>query len=219
MKNRTALLIGGTGATGRELLRHLLKDADYTKVIVFVRRPIEQLHPKLETHIVDFDHVDTWKKALQGEVLFSALGTTLKQAGSKAKQYTIDVTYQYETAKAASENGVQQLILVSSLGANKGSAFFYPKIKGTLEEMVKSLAFKKVHLFQPPVLIRQKDTIRGGEKVIIALFNFINKLGILLSQKPMPVALLAEKMIAVTKIETKEKVTIHTPKQIISIPS
>ena len=59
-----------------------------------------------------------------------ALGTTIKDAGSKDKQFLVDYTYQYEFAKIACKNGVETLSLISSIGANKKSLFFYPKIKG-----------------------------------------------------------------------------------------
>ena len=65
--------------------------------------------------------------------MFSALGTTKKDAGGKDQQYEIDYTYQYKFAKIAAENGVGQFSLVSSVGANAKSSFFYPKIKGALE--------------------------------------------------------------------------------------
>ena len=70
------------------------------------------------------------------------MGTTLKDAGSKENQFLVDYTYQYEFAKIAAENGVSNYSLVSAQGANSSSSFFYPKIKGELEESIKKLNFK-----------------------------------------------------------------------------
>ena len=92
------------------------------------------------------------------------MGTTLKTAGSKEAQYKVDVTYQFETAKAAANNNVPKLILVSSIGANHKSIFFYPKIKGLLEEMVKKLNFKSICILRPPVLDRGEAMMRATEK-------------------------------------------------------
>ena len=78
--------------------------------------------------------------------------------------------------KLASENGVANYSLVSSIGANAKSLFFYPKIKGALEEAVKKLNFKKIDIFQP-MLIRQPDLMRAGEKSGIKFLNLINKIG------------------------------------------
>ena len=99
---KTALLIGATGLVGGALLDLLLNDNRFEKVKVFVRRSTGESHPKLEEYQVDFDTLLTWKEFLKGDVLFSALGTTLKKAGSKEAQYKIDYTYQYELAKASS---------------------------------------------------------------------------------------------------------------------
>ena len=94
-------------------------------------------------------------------ILFSALGTTKKDAEFKRKryqQYEIDYTYQYKFAKIAAENGVGQFSLVSSVGANAKSIQKF--IKGALEEAVKKLDFQKIDIFQPPMLIRQPDLMR-----------------------------------------------------------
>jgi uncharacterized protein YbjT (DUF2867 family) len=88
------------------------------------------------------------------------LGTTLKDAGSKPKQYEVDYTYQYAFAKMASENGVNNYCLVSSYGANKDSWLFYLKTKGVLEGEIKKLPFKSIKIYQPPTLIRQADLLR-----------------------------------------------------------
>ncbi len=87
---RTAIVIGATGLVGSNLVNMLLKDSRFDKVKVLVRRPMETANDKLEEHVVDFDAPDTWKKLVTGDVLYSAMGTTLRQAGSKAAQYKID---------------------------------------------------------------------------------------------------------------------------------
>ena len=144
------------------------------------------------------------------------MGTTLKDAGNKENQYKVDFSYQFNFAKAASENNVKKLLLISSVGANYQSNFFYPKMKGELEKAVKKLDFKYLSIFQPPVLIRQNEKIRSGEKVLINIFKALNKLGLLLSQKPMAVEVLAKKMIENSKKETQQKQNTYLPKDIFS---
>ncbi len=128
----------------------------------------------------------------------------------------MDFTYQYEFAKMASDNGISYFSLVSSSGANEKSFFFYPKIKGKLEQAVKKLPFKKIQIFQPPILIRQPELIRNGEKIAIKVFSLLNKIGILKSQKPLLVSYLAKKMI--NNMESEKKIGIRTykPKEIFS---
>ena len=131
-----------------------------------------------------------------GHVLFSVLGTTRKDAGGKAKQYTVDYTYQYEFAKIASENGVIHYSLVSSYGANKKSWFFYLKMKGVLEEEIKQLQFKTIKIYQPPTLIRQDDLLRPTERRGIRILNTFNNLGYCQNLK---VHLLAKKILMKSK--------------------
>tara|TARA_B100001564_G_scaffold99769_1_gene81966 strand:- start:33 stop:671 length:639 start_codon:yes stop_codon:yes gene_type:complete len=209
-----ALVIGATGATGRELVQLLLKDDDFSQVTIFVRTAPNIKHKKLKIHVIDFKDLEESKEKIKGDILFSALGTTKKDAGGKDQQYEIDYTFQYEFAKIAAENGVGQLSLVSSVGANSKSSFFYPKIKGALEEAVKKLDFKKIDIFQPPMLIRQPDLMREGEKSGIKILNRLNKIGILKSQKPLAVEALAEKMLKIAKTLSKEKITTFQPKDL-----
>jgi hypothetical protein len=206
MKNFNALVIGATGATGQEIVSQLLEDDSFNSVSIFVRKDPNITHNKLKTYLIDFSKVKDYKDLIKGDVLFSCLGTTLRDAGSKDKQYSVDYTYQYEFAKIASDNGVPIYSLVSSTGANENSPFFYPKIKGKLEEAVKKLPFKTIQIFQPPTLIRQKNLIRLGEKIGIKIFGFLNSFGILKSQKPLPVSNLAKFMVDHLWINQKEKV-------------
>lgn len=204
-----ALVLGASGATGQELVRLLLADSNYDKVSIFVRREVDLHHEKLNIHVIDFSKLYEYKDLLKGDVLFSALGTTLKDAGSKDKQYLVDYTYQYEFAKMASENGVDNYSLVSSLGANKNSLLFYPKIKGKLEESVKQLDFKSIQIFQPPNLIRQPELMRKGEKISVLIFKKLNSFGFLKSFYPLHVKDLAIKMIAESTSIQKDKVCIY----------
>jgi uncharacterized protein YbjT (DUF2867 family) len=195
-----ALLIGATGATGKDLLQLLLQDNLFTQVEIFVRRQPEVSHSKLNTHVIDFDKPEQWKDLVKGDVLFSCLGTTLKAAGSKDAQWKVDYDYQYEFAKAARENGVPQYVLVSSSGADPKSIIFYTRMKGKLEEAIKAFSFPNVTIFNPPILER-KDTDRKGEKIAINAIHFFNRFGILMSQKPLTPTLLAKAMLHAAKTE------------------
>ncbi len=211
-----AIIIGATGATGTALLKQLIIDDIFKKIIVFTRNPIKITSDKIEENLVDFNNIEKWSGLIKGDIIFSALGTTKKEAGGKDAQYLVDFTYQYNIARAGAENKVQKYLLVSSIGANSDSKFFYPKIKGKLEDAVKKLNFQNIHVLQPPVLIRQKDKIRSGEKSFINVLNKLNKLGIMLSQKPMDVNILASKMIDLSKRDIQEKISTHSAKNIFN---
>lgn len=206
-----ALVIGATGATGKDLVKQLCQDSDFDEIDIFVRRRSDFHHEKVKAHIVDFDHPEEWKHLVKGDVAFSCLGTTLKSAGSKENQKVIDYDYQFNFAKAAKENNVQDYILVSAYGASPDSKIFYSRIKGELEEAVKNLKFEKTTIFKPGMLER-KNTDRNGEVFGLKIIKFLNKLGLFKSQKPLPTSVLAKAMIVASKIKSNSfsEVKLHS---------
>ena len=190
-----ALIIGATGATGKDLLPQLLEDDTYSEVHCFVRKPMSLTHPKLHAHVVDFETPEAWADLLHGDVAFSCLGTTLAVAGSKEAQWRVDYDYQYAFAQQCKANGVPTFVLVSAAGATAQSKLFYNRMKGQLEDAVKALSFQCLLIFQPSILIRSNSD-RGGENFTVKAFKFLNKLGILKRYRPMPTEILAEKMLS-----------------------
>jgi uncharacterized protein YbjT (DUF2867 family) len=174
-----ALIIGATGATGKDLVDVLLKDPAYTEVVIFVRRPGKIDHPKLTEVLTD--------------VLFSCLGTTLKMAGSKDKQWHIDYEIPLEFAAIAKANGVNKAVLLSAYGASVDSRVFYSRTKGKLEDDMASLIFRQYIIFRPGLLLR-KDTDRSGERFMGGVLKFLNSIGLIRKFRPMPTSTLAEKM-------------------------
>ncbi|MGS0748710.1 NAD(P)H-binding protein [Halpernia sp. GG3] len=197
-----ALVLGATGATGKDLTKLLLEDSIFSEVHVFIRTALQLENPKLTMHIVDFDKQENWSKLVTGDVAFSCMGTTLKDAGTKKAQRDVDFHYQLNFAEAAKKNGVKDFILVSSYGANQKSKIFYSKMKGELEEAVKNLNFEKTTLFQPGILER-KGSERFAEVLGLKLIKFANKLGLFKNQKPLPTEILAQAMVNASKIESK----------------
>jgi uncharacterized protein YbjT (DUF2867 family) len=119
-------------------------------------------------------------------------------AGSKEAQWKIDFEYQYVFAKVAADNQVPGYVLVSSTGSNPDALFFYPRMKGKLEAAVKALGFSSVAIFNPPLLIR-KGTDRAVEKIMKKVLTFVNRFGLMISQKPLPTDVLAKAMIQAAK--------------------
>lgn len=79
---KTALVAGATGAVGREIVRGLCENENYDKIIVWARRELKFNHEKLETQIINFSDVKNLPPREIDEI-FCALGTTMKQAGSR----------------------------------------------------------------------------------------------------------------------------------------
>lgn len=192
---KKAILIGATGLVGSHILQLLLLDERYESVKVLHRRSTGISHPKLIEHIINFDDQESWKMLVFGDHLFSALGTTLKKAGSKDAQYKIDYTYQYNFAKIASENGVSNYALVSSLGANPDSGSFYPRIKGELDKAVQELSFNNTLILRPSFLDGNRDEFRLGERIGIAVAKVVCKIPGLKKYHPIKAETVANAMI------------------------
>ena len=201
-----ALIIGGTGATGKDLVTQLLADDTYSEVHCFVRKPMSLTHPKLHAHVVNFDTPEAWADLLHGDVAFSCLGTTLAVAGSKEAQWRVDYDYQYAFAQQCKANGVPTFVLISAAGATAQSKLFYNRMKGQLEDAVKALDFPSLLIFQPSVLIRSNND-RGAENFSVKAIHFLNKIGLFKRYRPMPTAVLAQRMRK--EVATANK-SIHT---------
>ena len=206
-----ALIIGATGATGKDLVQILLNDPDYTAVVIFVRRASGITHPKLSEIITDFDKLEAVAEQIKGDVWFSCLGTTLKAAGSKEKQWHIDYEIPLKFAEIAKRNSITTTVLLSAYGASATSNVFYSKMKGRLEEGIDALAFDQYIIFRPGLLLR-RDTDRFGERIMTGLLNFVNTLGLFKKFRPLPTLLLAEKLAKAPKVFTTQKHVIELDK-------
>ena len=206
-----ALIIGATGATGKDLVNVLLQDPDYTEVVIFARRSSGMAHPKLLEIQTDFDKLDEVSGQIKGDVCFSCLGTTLKAAGSKDKQWHIDYEMPLKFAGIARRNGVPGMVLLSAYGASTKSRVFYSRMKGKLEEDIASLAFDQYIIFRPGILLR-KNTDRPGERILTRVLNFLNRLGMIRKFRPLPTSILAEKLARAPKVLTTGKHVIELDK-------
>jgi len=206
-----ALIIGATGATGKDLVNVLLNDPDYTEVVIFVRRATGMTHPKLSEVLTDFDKLEEVSDLIKGDVLFSCLGTTLKTAGSKEKQWHIDYEIPLKFAEIARKNSVPKTVLLSAYGASTASRVFYSKMKGKLEEAISTLAFDQCIIFRPGMLLR-KDTDRPGERITTVVLKVLNSVGLIRKFRPLPTAILAEKLAKAPKVFTTGKHSIELDK-------
>lgn len=190
-----AIVIGSTGMVGKQLIQLLVNDNKYSEIVSFVRRPSGFSHPKLIENVIDFDQPETWENLVTGDVLFSTLGTTIAVAKTKAAQYKVDFSYQYNFAEIASKNNVSNYVLISSAGANAKSKNFYTKIKGQLDEKVQTLPFQYVSILRPGQLEGNRIEKRIGEQIGLKVMNGLNRIGILNKLKPINAKSVANAML------------------------
>lgn len=164
MNPRTAVVLGGSGLTGMALLEALEKSDKYNTVKVLTRRPLTLPYTKTEVIEVDFERIQDDPTVLAGDDIFCCLGTTLKKAGSKENFRKIDLEIPLKCAKLG-QNQANRFILISSVGANPASMYFYLRTKGELEKAVLGLQYDFLAILRPGLLLGNRTEKRGGEKL------------------------------------------------------
>ena len=101
----------------------------------------------------DFKDLEAIRPVLKTDILISTLGTTIRNAGSQEEFVRVDHDIPLEISKMAKEEGCKTMILVSSVGADSGSKYFYTRMKGLLEEAIKDLEFETFHIIRPSLLL------------------------------------------------------------------
>ena len=165
---KTAVIIGATGAVGKEILKEILADNFYNKVYILGRESIGKLgdEERLTKIIVDFENLNFDTSILEDADVFASLGTTIKIAGSKENQRKIDVDYTVNFAKLC-EGKVRSFNVVSAIGANSKSKNFYNSLKGELEDKLKVMNLRVLRIFQPSLLISKRDDKRFLEELFM----------------------------------------------------
>lgn len=170
---KMALVTGSTGLVGTHLIDQLISNHHFQKIYAVQRRKTERNHVKLKEVVTDLDKLESVDLP-QIDVAFCCLGTTMKQAGSKEQFKLVDYTYVIHTAEKAKAQGASTFCLVSAMGAHANSSIFYNKVKGEVEEKLKSMNFETLHIFRPSMLVGDRKENRLGEKIGITVFKFLD---------------------------------------------
>ncbi|MFC5470460.1 NAD(P)H-binding protein [Cohnella suwonensis] len=174
--SKTALVAGATGLIGKQLVRQLLDDPNYGRVIALSRKAIPADHPKLEVVAVSLETLAEVAPTLRADDWFCALGTTIKQAGSQEAFRRVDYEYPMALGRRAAASGASRFLLVSAAGASANSSIFYSRVKGELERDLGGLALPSLQIFRPSLLLGDREQIRRGEKLWSAVMKAVGPL-------------------------------------------
>ncbi|MDN3016331.1 oxidoreductase [Paenibacillus sp. BSR1-1] len=199
MGEKTALILGSSGLVGNELVKILLEQNNYKKIHLLLRRPIEITDSRCEPHIVDFEQLGKYDKLFKVTDVFCCLGTTIKKAKSKEAFRKVDYQYPIEGAKLAVQSGAEKFLIITAMGANSKSFFFYNQVKGEVEMSLKTLNIPSLNIFRPSLLLGERNEFRLGEKIAEKASGLLNTLmmGPLRSYKAIHAKSVAKAMAAI----------------------
>ncbi|MFW9335750.1 NAD(P)H-binding protein [Paenibacillus polymyxa] len=197
---RKAVVVGGTGLVGGYVVRELLVQKEYTRVMVLGRRLLDIKHPKLEQALIDWEQPQKSAFALEGvDDVFCCLGTTMKKAGSKEQFRQVDLDYPVLTAQLGKEAGAVQMLAISAMGADPDSRVFYNRTKGEAEEALAAIGLPALHLFRPSLILGARSERRFGEAAATIVMKALDGLmtGRFASYRAIPASFIARAMVRI----------------------
>ncbi|MFF2456995.1 NAD(P)H-binding protein [Peribacillus simplex] len=165
MTNKTALVLGATGLVGTQLVKELSNSKIYSGIHLLTRSEMKITDAKCIGHVVDFNNLSKYSDLFKVSDVFICLGTTIKKAKSKEAFRKVDYDYVIEAAKMAKTANVEKLLVITAMGANSKSKFFYSRVKGDVEGTLQHLELNTVHIFRPSLLLGERQEFRAGEKI------------------------------------------------------
>lgn len=169
--HKTALLFGVHGPSGRSLLQALLKHRNYSRILLYCHKPLKLDYPKLEVRNMDFTKISEQSTLLKGDDLFVCPGLMYKEAVSE-HPLRFDPRLALEVIKWGARSGLNQLFLLSVMGADKEALLPGLQLRGLLEETTKLQDYWAMHIFKPAITLPDS---RAG-KIAGPFGRFFNRL-------------------------------------------
>ena len=202
---KTALIAGASGMVGNHVLGMLLRDPSYDKVVSIGRRKLEMSDPKLKQVIIDFEELDEHAELFGADHIYCCLGTTIKKAKTQDAFRKVDQIYPLKMASLAESNNAMCYSIITAIGSDATSNFFYNRVKGEVESELETKNIPCVYILQPSMLLGERDDHRLGERIGQVAMKFTNgiMIGGLKKYKAIDGLQVARAMIAITKEERK----------------
>jgi uncharacterized protein YbjT (DUF2867 family) len=164
MNKKTVIVAGSTGLVGKEVVKQLLAERTCQKIILLVRNKSEIKHPKIIEIVFNFSSSAYTVENLEADCMFICIGTTMKKAKTKERFKEVDLDIPLKLAKLAKKINVQNVSVISAMGADSRSSFFYNRIKGEMETQLISLNLAYLSIVRPSLLIGDREEFRFGER-------------------------------------------------------
>lgn len=166
----SATLLGATGMVGADCLRLLLADERFARVVTVGRRPLPpqpagERRAQLVERVADMQRLEEQADAFATDRVICALGTTMKQAGSREAFRRVDHDLVLEAARLALASGASHFLLVSALGADAAARVFYNRVKGEVERALLGLPFRAITIVRPSLLVGVRRDARPFESL------------------------------------------------------
>ena len=175
-----AIIIGATGAVGRELVDYLLMNENYGKITIFVRRVIERWEKlsedkKQKLNIIKVENLDFLANEkeqilsllndnIQYDVLFNVLGSRVGRGEEEFRK--VDYTYVVNSCILCEKLNISHFSNCSAANASKDSWFLYSRVKGEAEEECLKKNVNYISILRPGIILNRDNDDRFGEKVI-----------------------------------------------------
>jgi uncharacterized protein YbjT (DUF2867 family) len=162
---KSITILGASGLIGFEVLKLALKNYEIEHVTILVRKSLQLNHPKLTEIITDFKNLSDLDDLTVGDALICCLGTTRKKTPNLQDYKKIDFGLTIHFAQLAKKQNVQQVHLISAIGADINSKIFYNRLKGETEEELINVNFPQTIIYRPSLLIGKRNEFRFGELI------------------------------------------------------
>lgn len=203
---RRVVLAGATGLVGSHLLQGLLADESVACVYALGRRTLPFSHSRLASRIVDFATLPALPPV---DEAYLALGTTIKAAGSREAFWAVDFEANLAVAHAAQEAGARRIGLVSAMGANAHSPFFYNRVKGQLEDALTLFHLDALVIARPSLLAGDRAALgqpeRSGEKLALHVGRLLKPV-LPAKLRPIPASSVAHALLTRTPVARGKEV-------------
>ena len=179
---RRLVLLGATGAVGRNVLAEALRSPAFQTVTTIGRRPAEVAESeapagKLTQHVVDLERPDAYRPLLAGHTAaICTLGVGQPTKSTREQVWKVEIDYVLGFAQACRDAGVRHFSLMTSVGSNARARSYYLRLKGTQEDRVAALGFERTSLFRPSMLMTPQNRYGAVQAVFLAVWPQLDRL-------------------------------------------